>query len=126
MKAKRPAESERSSRKAKEVVEKKEKSDSLAAKKLLDQKNRKIKRQRMAAAPSAAASVPVIDISPFAKPEEHEDAHRAACAVQWDEAMTNVGFAFIVGHGVEKGTIEALRSGFKGFFENNVRFLIPH
>ena len=66
--------------------------------------------------------MPVIDISPFASPASHDDTARAACAVAWDKAMTEVGFALIVGHGVDKDTVEAMRSGFRSFFEKQLDY----
>ena len=63
-------------------------------------------------------AVPVIDIAPFAAPHAHDDDARAACAASWDQAMAEVGFALIIGHGVEKEKIESLRAAFREFFAN--------
>ena len=65
----------------------------------------------------AEAQVPVIDISPFSDPTAHDDAARAKCAGEWDDAMTGVGFCLIVGHGVTTNCIESLRAAFKAYFE---------
>ena len=62
------------------------------------------------------AAVPTVDISPFTAPAEYDDAARRAVGQEWDAAMTNVGFAMIVGHGVDPGTVDALRRGAHSFF----------
>ena len=64
-------------------------------------------------------AVPVIDISPFLDGAAHDDPARRAAAAQWDHAMTEVGFAFIVGHGVAQETISDLRSGAMDFFSQD-------
>jgi isopenicillin N synthase-like dioxygenase len=61
-------------------------------------------------------AVPTVDISPFTAPEAHSDAARRAVGQEWDAAMTNVGFAMIVGHGVDPGIVDALRRGAHSFF----------
>ena len=61
-------------------------------------------------------AVPVIDIAPFADESAHDDEARKAVAEQWDRAMTDVGFAIIIGHGVAPETVSGLRSGAMDFF----------
>ena len=74
-----------------------------------------------------ALVVPVIDISPFvaaaaasstidAKEDLQEQCNETA--KEWDQAMSTVGFALIVGHGVDPSTIENLRKGLRSFFED--------
>ena len=63
------------------------------------------------------ASLAVVDISPFVAEEEHDDAARAQVAMEWDKAMTEVGFAIIVGHGVSQELIHSVRKGASGFFQ---------
>ena len=74
-----------------------------------------------------ALIVPVIDISPFvaaaaasstidAKEDLQEQCNETA--KEWDQAMSTVGFALIVGHGVDPSTIENLRKGLRSFFED--------
>ena len=45
-------------------------------------------------------AVPVVDIAPFVDEASHSEEARLAVAAQWDQAMTDVGFAVIKGHGV--------------------------
>lgn len=61
--------------------------------------------------------VKVIDIAPFVERPSHSDAERNLCAEQWDEAFSDVGFAVVVGHGVDLQLIRGMRCGFKSFFE---------
>ena len=63
-----------------------------------------------------ASIVPVIDISPFTDEDAHDDASRARVAKQWDDAMTEIGFAIIQGHGVPPDIVAALRQGAMAFF----------
>jgi len=65
---------------------------------------------------ASAPPVPLIDVSPFVSEAEHGDGARAAVAAEWDRAMSEVGFAVIVGHGVAPATVEALRAGARAFF----------
>ena len=67
-------------------------------------------------------TVPVINISPFASSEAHDEEARAVCSLEWDKAMREFGFAYIVGHGVEKETVESARSAFKAFFEQSAAY----
>ena len=62
-------------------------------------------------------AIKVIDIAPFADRSNHTDAERKACAEQWNAAFSDVGFALIVGHGVDLQLIQDMRSGFRVFFE---------
>ena len=64
----------------------------------------------------ASADVPVINIAPFVDVSNYDDSSREKIAKEWDEAMSNVGFAIIEGHGVAAETISALRSGAMAFF----------
>ena len=66
--------------------------------------------------------VPVVDVSPFVAPEAHDDAARAACAASWDKAMTEMGFALIIGHGVAKQTVDALRTDLRAFFTKGLAY----
>jgi isopenicillin N synthase-like dioxygenase len=50
-----------------------------------------------------------IYISPFVNVPAHDDEARRIVATEWDAAMTHVGFAFIVGHGVDPNIISELR-----------------
>ena len=60
--------------------------------------------------------MPIVDISPFVDmPSHNNDAHQRI-AKQWDKVMTQIGFAIIVGHGVNPRTIAALREGAMHFF----------
>jgi isopenicillin N synthase-like dioxygenase len=61
-------------------------------------------------------AVPVVDISPFAQEHAHDDAARARVAVEWDRAMTEVGFAIIQGHGVAPEVVASLRTAAAAFF----------
>jgi isopenicillin N synthase-like dioxygenase len=60
--------------------------------------------------------VPIVDISPFVDDAAYDDESRRRVAVEWDMAMTNVGFAIIAGHGVHPRTITELRNGALDFF----------
>jgi isopenicillin N synthase-like dioxygenase len=46
----------------------------------------------------------------------HDDEARRIVATEWDAAMTHVGFAFIVGHGVDPNIISELRDSAMNFF----------
>ena len=59
-------------------------------------------------------AVKVINIAPCADRSNHTDAEREACAEEWNEAFSDVGFALIVGHGVDMQLIQDMRSGFAG------------
>ena len=61
-------------------------------------------------------SVPTVDMAPFVDWAAHDDAARAAAAGAWDRAMSEVGFAFIVGHGVSEEVVGAMRRGALSFF----------
>ena len=60
--------------------------------------------------------VPLVDISPFVDHASYDDESRRRIADEWDDAMTNVGFAIIKGHGVDARTISELRRGAMEFF----------
>eukprot|EP00656_Telonema_subtile_P013823 TRINITY_DN17028_c0_g1_i1.p1 TRINITY_DN17028_c0_g1~~TRINITY_DN17028_c0_g1_i1.p1 ORF type:complete len:221 (-),score=50.27 TRINITY_DN17028_c0_g1_i1:134-796(-) len=62
------------------------------------------------------SAVPVIDISPFTNHAAHDEVSRTNTAAAWDMAMTEVGFAVIVGHGVEAPQIDSLRAAAAEFF----------
>ena len=62
-------------------------------------------------------AIKVIDIAPFADRSKHSDAERKACAEQWNAAFSEVGFALVVGHGVDLQLIQDMRRGFRAFFE---------
>lgn len=62
--------------------------------------------------------VPVIDISPFLAPADLQDCGaRAEVAQQWREAFTTLGFANVVGHGVEPSALAAIQQASRGFFD---------
>ncbi|KAL3815357.1 hypothetical protein ACHAXA_002141 [Cyclostephanos tholiformis] len=63
--------------------------------------------------------VPIVDISPFVDVSAHDDESRRRVAEEWDEAMTNIGFVVIIGHGVHRRTISALRDSAMEFFARN-------
>ena len=65
------------------------------------------------------STVPIVDIAPFAAPSLYDDAARATAARAWDAAMTEVGFAVIVGHGVPAKVVEDLRAGAGDFFSRD-------
>ena len=67
--------------------------------------------QRLTKMAAFDTAVPTVDISPFTAPAQHSDAARRAVGQEWDAAMTNVGFAMLVGHGVEPAIVDALRRG---------------
>ena len=54
-------------------------------------------------------TVPIVDISPFVNVNAHDEEERRRVASEWDMAMTHVGFAIIVGHGVDPNIISELR-----------------
>ena len=60
--------------------------------------------------------LPLVDLSSYANPGGHTDAERRAVARQWDEAMCTVGFAMVVGHGVEPEVVAGLRRAANRFF----------
>lgn len=76
----------------------------------------------MTTAAAAPISVPLVDIGPFMHPRDHNDADRAACALDWDRAMSDIGFAFIIGHGIDGEDIQNLRSGSAAFFARDVAY----
>ena len=53
--------------------------------------------------------VPIVDIDPFVNVNAHDEEARRIVASEWDMAMTHVGFAIIVGHGVDPNIISELR-----------------
>ena len=55
--------------------------------------------------------VPIVDISPFVDEDKYDDAARERVAKEWDQAMTEVGFAIIKGHGVAPEVVSAMRKG---------------
>lgn len=60
--------------------------------------------------------VPIVDIDPFVNVNAHDEEARRIVASEWDMAMTHVGFAIIVGHGVDPNIISELRDSAKRFF----------
>ena len=67
-------------------------------------------------------TVPVVSIRPFVRTREHSDADRAASARQWDRAMSDVGFAFLVGHGIDSETVRSLREGCSAYFRRDAAY----
>ena len=64
-------------------------------------------------------AVPVINIAPFVNEADYSDDERKAVAAQWDQAMTDIGFAIIKGHGVAPEVISNLRNGAMAFFSKD-------
>ena len=62
------------------------------------------------------SAIPVIDISAFISPGSDPEA-RGAVAAEWDNAMSEVGFAVITGHDVPPQCIANLRGAAADFFE---------
>ena len=60
--------------------------------------------------------VPIVDIDPFVNVNAHDEEARRIVASEWDMAMTHVGFAIIVGHGVDPNIISELRDSAMRFF----------
>ena len=54
-------------------------------------------------------TVPIIDISPFVNVMAHDEEVLQHVASEWDLAMMHVGFAIIVGYGVDPHIISDLR-----------------
>jgi isopenicillin N synthase-like dioxygenase len=61
-------------------------------------------------------TVPIVDISPFVNVPAHDDEARRIVAAEWDAAMTRVGFAIVIGHGVDPNIISELRDSAMNFF----------
>jgi isopenicillin N synthase-like dioxygenase len=59
--------------------------------------------------------LPLVNISDFLDPGA-PDAARLRVAQAWDEAMSTVGMAAIVGHGVDRDLVDALDAGARAFF----------
>ena len=82
----------------------------------------------MAAALGAAAGapcpVPVVDLSQFSGDEQQ----RALVAEQWNAAMSSVGMAYIVGHGVTPEVMQRLNDlavrFFTGSQESKMRYCL--
>jgi isopenicillin N synthase-like dioxygenase len=62
--------------------------------------------------------VPIINISPFLEPTSPNNAAaRAEVASQWSAAFSTIGFASVVGHGVEPELFRAVQQASKVFFD---------
>ena len=59
------------------------------------------------------ARIPVVDISGFASGDA---AARETVAREWDAAMSSVGFAIVVGHGLPEAAASDLHASALGFF----------
>ncbi|NBB83854.1 MAG: isopenicillin N synthase family oxygenase [Alphaproteobacteria bacterium] len=62
-------------------------------------------------------SIPVIDIGPFL---HNEPAGRARVIKEWAEAFETLGFATIVGHGIEEDLLDRLHEAARRFFDQDV------
>eukprot|EP00968_Pinguiococcus_pyrenoidosus_P004327 scaffold292_cov212-Pinguiococcus_pyrenoidosus.AAC.3 len=72
----------------------------------------------MEAATGGREQVPQVDISAFLDPAADDEA-RAAVAAAWDAAFRDVGFASIIGHGVDVSCIRHLHRSATAFFEQS-------
>lgn len=61
-------------------------------------------------------NVPVIDISPFLSPQATPE-ERSAVARKWHHALSTLGFASIVGHGVRQQLFDSVRDAALRFFD---------
>jgi len=59
-----------------------------------------------------------IDLAPFIRPEDYDDATRLRIARQWDDSFRTIGFAVIKGHGVPDELTQDLRTASKMFFSS--------
>lgn len=71
---------------------------------------------------SSSFQVPVIDMSPFVNEYAYDDSARLAVAKQWDQAMSEIGFCIVQGHGVPEATVTALREAAMCFFSKDASF----
>ena len=60
--------------------------------------------------------VEVIDISPFTKPSNYDEASRTKVLMAWDNAFCELGFTVIKGHGVQLQEIESIHIDARDFF----------
>jgi isopenicillin N synthase-like dioxygenase len=73
-----------------------------------------------------AATIPIIDISPFLK---GDDADRRAVAAAVNTACTEIGFLLVVGHGIPASLVDEMRHVSTTFFERpleeKLRYRMP-
>jgi isopenicillin N synthase-like dioxygenase len=63
-----------------------------------------------------------INVAPFVRPEDYDEAARMEVARQWDESFQRVGFALIEGHGVPDELVARTRSGAAEFFSKSENY----
>ena len=73
---------------------------------------------------SSAPAIPIVDISAFAFPEKHNDSQREVVAKEWDDAMREVGFAMVTGHGVGDELVDDLRAAMSAFFHSSAEYKV--